>query len=115
MRAALRRALIRFARQVVQNVTAQLTSQLRLVEDNVLSPMRNMAELVAGGDVWRGKGANAFVEEVSGLMIPGVGQVGDHIRVINRNIQHAVDVIDRADEHVNSVVGSLADLFGGIY
>ena len=42
--------------------------------------MRAMVQAVTGG-IWVGNGANAFVEEVSSLMIPGVGQVMSHVSV----------------------------------
>ncbi|MBK8796194.1 MAG: hypothetical protein IPM07_07360 [Anaerolineales bacterium] len=107
-------ALIRMARQVVQNVTSQLTQQLNVVQNQALQPMRMMVQQVMGG-IWIGEGANAFVEEVSSLMIPGVGQVMDQISTTTRNINHAVEVIDEADKKVQSMVNSLSDVFSRIY
>ncbi len=111
---AIKKALIRLARQVVQGVLSQLMQQLNIVREAALAPMRMIVQQVVGG-VWKGDGANAFVEEVSSLMIPGVGQVADHITIMHRNLQRAVDVIDRADQQVNTKVNSLADVFGAIY
>jgi hypothetical protein len=111
---AIKRALLRLARQVVQGVLSQLTQQLNIVREAALAPMRAIIQQVTGG-VWKGDGANAFVEEVSSLMIPGVGQVAEHITIMHRNLQRAVDVIDRADAQVNTKVNSLADIFDGIY
>jgi hypothetical protein len=48
-------------------------------------------------------------------MMPGVGRIGEGINVYSRNIQNAIDVMDRADEQVNNMVNSLGDLFGGIF
>ncbi len=107
-------ALIRFARQVVQNVLSQLTQQFNIVQEQAYSPMQAMVQQVMDG-VWVGRGADAFVDEVSSLMMPGVGKIGDGINVFSRNIQNAIDVMDRADEQVNGVVNSLGDLFGGIF
>lgn len=108
------RALLRFARQVVQNVLSQLNQQLNIVESAALSPMRTMVQQVSNG-VWRGQGANAFVDEVSSLMIPGVGQVGQHITFVSTNLQRASDIIDQADAQVNSLVNQVDDLFGSVY
>jgi uncharacterized protein YukE len=107
-------ALLRFARQIVQSVLGQLTQQLNVVEEMALSPMKMMVQQVTGG-VWKGKGANAFVEEVSSLMIPGVGTVGQHIRMVSTNLKRASDIIDRADEQVNSLSKAIGDQFGSIY
>jgi hypothetical protein len=62
--------------------------------------------------VWRGEGANAFVQEVSSLMIPGVGRVAQTITGLSSNLKHAQDVIDRADEEINKIVKSkILDVF----
>ncbi len=107
-------ALIRLARAVVNQVKAQLMQQLNTVAEQVHNPLKLMVQAVTNG-IWVGKGANAFVEEVSSLVIPGVGAVSERINTLHRNIQYAEDVIDRADEQVNTAVNSLADLFGKIY
>ena len=107
-------ALLRFARQVVANVLSRLTQQFNIVQQQALAPMRQMIQQVTGG-VWVGDGANAFVQEVSSLMIPGVGKVGENITTMQRNLNHAIEVMDRADQQVNGMVRGLADVFGGIY
>ena len=106
--------LLRFARQVVQNVLGQLTQQFNVVQEQAFSPMQAMVAQVADG-VWVGKGADAFVEEVSSIMMPGVGKIGDGINVFSKNIQNAMDVMDTADEQVSGFVNSLGDIFGGIF
>lgn len=110
----MRNALLRFARQVVANVLSQLTQQLNIVQQQALAPMRQMIQQVTGG-VWVGEGANAFVQEVSSLMIPGVGKVGENITTMQRNLNRAIEVMDRADQQVNNMVRGLADVFNGIY
>lgn len=111
---ALKSALLRFARAVVQQVLSGLTQQLNVVQNEAMSPLRSIVSQVVGG-VWIGNGANALVQEVSSLMIPGVGKVGQTINTMQRNINNAINVIDRADAEVNRMVGSLSDVFGNIY
>ena len=107
-------ALIRFARQVDMSVVSQLTQQLNIVREQALAPLRSMVQAVVGG-MWRGDGAVAFVDELSSLMIPGVGRVGDDIQLYNRNLQHAVEIIDNADRQVTSMANSLGDIFAAVY
>ncbi len=103
--------LFRFARKVVEGILSQLTQQLNVVQELAMAPMRAMIQQVVGG-VWRGEGANAFVQEVSSLMIPGVGRVAQTITGLSSNLKHAQDVIDRADEEVNKIVKSkILDVF----
>ncbi len=107
-------ALLRFARQVVANVLSQLTQQFNIVQQQAMAPMRQMIQQVVGG-VWVGDGADAFVQEVSSLMIPGVGKVGENITTLQGNINRAIEVMDRADQQVNNMVRGLADVFAAIY
>jgi uncharacterized protein YukE len=109
----LKKFLLRMARKVLEGVLSQLTRQLNIIQDQALSPMRTIVNSITD-EVWRGEGAEAFKEEVSGLMIPGVGQVAEHITAISANIRFAMDVIDRADEEVNKKVLTVADLFDAI-
>lgn len=110
----LQAALIRLARAILNSVITQLNQQFDIVQDQALTPLRNMIQAVTGG-IWRGRGADAFVDEVSSLMIPGIGVVGENITAVNKNIQRAIDVMDRADSQVNTMVNSLGDVFGNIY
>lgn len=103
--------LLRLARAVLENVLSQLGQLLNTVQEQALSPMRMMVQAVTNG-VWIGKGADAFVEEVMSLVIPGVGQVADQISTMSSNISNARDIIERADEEVNQLVRSrLLDAF----
>jgi uncharacterized protein YukE len=99
---------------MVQNVLSQLTQQFNVVQEQAYSPMQAMVQQVTDG-VWVGKGADAFVEEVSGLMMPGVGKIGDGINVFSKNITNAMDVMDRADDQVSGMVNALGDIFGSIF
>ena len=106
--------LLKFARQIVQNVMQQLMQNFNVVQEEAFNPMQAMVQQVADG-IWVGQGADAFVEEVSNIMMPGVGRIGDNINTFNNNLGNAVDVLDQADETVNNVVNGLADLFGSIF
>lgn len=106
--------LIRIARAVVQNVLSQLMKQLNVIQEQAQRPMQEMVQQVMGG-VWVGRGADAFVEEVSNLMIPGVGKVGQGITTYHKNIQNAMDVMDQADQVVSGIASGIGDLFGGIF
>jgi hypothetical protein len=103
--------LMRMARAVLGNVLSQLTQQLNGVKDQALSPMRAIIQQMTSG-VWIGEGANVFVEEVSSLMIPGVGKVGEHISTMSSNLQSARDILDQADEAADRLIqGNLSDAF----
>lgn len=106
--------LLRFARQVVSNVAGQLTQQFNLIQEAAIAPVKAIISQVTGG-LWVGDGANKFVQELSTMMIPGIGRVGSQIQRLNSNLQRAVSVMDQADAQVSSLAKGLADVFGGIF
>ena len=61
------------------------------------------------------KGANAFVDEVSSLMIPGVGKVMENITFVHTNLNFAKDVMERCDDECNNRLNALGDVFGAVF
>jgi len=106
--------LFRVAKQIVQQVLGQLTQQLNVVQQLALAPMRQIVQTVTGG-AWIGDGANAFVQEVNSLMIPGVGKVGEQISFFSKSLQHGLDVVEQADSKAKGIAQNLGGLFGGIF
>ncbi|NNJ09791.1 hypothetical protein EKD04_005580 [Chloroflexales bacterium ZM16-3] len=103
--------LLRLARAVLDSVLKGLTDQLNTVEQAAMNPLKAMIQQVVGG-AWQGKGADAFVEEVSSLLIPNVTTIQNHISTTCTNLEYARDVIERADEEVERLVKSrLFDAF----
>lgn len=103
--------LLRLARAVLENVLSKMLQQFNVVQNEALNPVKMIVQAVVGGD-WIGKGADAFVDELSSIAIPGIGQVGDHIETLTKNLNFAREVIERADEEAERIVRSrLFDAF----
>lgn len=108
-----KRALMKIAKGVVNQVLGQLGQQMTVLQDLVQSPIQAMVNEVVGG-IWVGQGANAFVEECSTLFIPGAEQIHGSINVISGGINSALDIMDAADSKAQSIVDDLAGAFGSI-
>jgi len=102
--------LIRLAEQVLENVISQYTSQLNVVKDQAAAPMQAAIGKVTGG-AWTGVGADAFVEEVSSLHLPGMGKIGDQGESFIKNLFQARDAIKKADQEAQSQVRALEQIF----
>ncbi len=94
---------LRFVRNLVGTQISQIGGLMNIIEQQGMSPIRAIVQQVLGG-VWKGQGANAFVEEINTLAIPGIGRVGEHLTLMTQKIRFAEDVIDRADEHAGRLV-----------
>ncbi len=87
----------RFLRSLCGAQMAQVGNLLGMVEQLAMIPIKAIIQEVLGG-VWKGKGADAFLEEVNNISIPGVDQVSQHLSTLREKVRFAEEVIDRADE-----------------
>ena len=108
------RPKLRKAQGVCNDVRGQLGNLVQMVEDAALAPMRAVVQQVVGG-AWRGDGADAFVNEVTNLMIPGIGKVGESISGVNSNLGRAIDLVDTGDKNSFKLVQEVASVFKDIY
>jgi uncharacterized protein YukE len=86
-----------------------MTQLFNVVQEEALSPIQKMLDEVSGGTIWRGTGANAFIQEVSEIFIPGVGSISQHISRTSSNVLSAQQRIEQADAEVRQLVGSRLD------
>ena len=105
--------LLRFALGPVNSIMGQFTGLLNMVQDLALAPIRAIIQKVVGG-MWIGEGADAFVEELSTIMVPGVGAVMDNITWLNNGLRRASELITAADDECLPLVNEAADMFAGI-
>ena len=105
---SLESVLISLAKRVLENVLSQLNQQLQIVQEQAQAPLRMIIQKVVGG-AWKGRGAEAFVEELSSLMLPNVEKVAESISTTSTNIVNARTRIEQADEAVARLVHSRLD------
>jgi phage-related protein len=107
----LKSILMRLARAVLQNILSQLAQQLNIVQEQAMNPVRQIIQSVTDG-IWIGEGANAFVDELTSVLVPGIDRVSGRISTLSSNITRAQEVIDRADGEIDSLIKSrLTDAF----
>lgn len=102
--------LLRVAKSLFQQCMQGLSQQINVVREAAAAPMQAAVAEVMNG-VWRGVGADAFVEEVSNIEIPLVGAIGDEIETTQRNLQRAHDIMEEADQKANQAVRSIEETF----
>lgn len=107
------KALLRFARAIVESVLSDLMRQNNIVETLVRKPMEMMIQQVVNGK-WIGTGADAFVQDVTDALVPSSNQISQHITTTHGNIVRASEIMDRADQQVRSKVNGLSNVFAQI-
>lgn len=106
--------ILRFARSIVNSSISQITRQISIIEDSVLSPMRGMVNAVVGG-IWVGDGADRFVEEMTNEVIPMlVGITGLNSSYAN-GIKQSMDIMEQAEKQASAAAQQLHDVFNSIF
>ena len=77
--------------------------------------MRGIVEQVVTAGVWRGTGADAFVDEVSNLHLPSSNIAKGHINTFAGNLVRAAQVMEEADKKAQEQVHQVADIFRKIF
>jgi uncharacterized protein YukE len=95
--------LICLAKSVLEKVLSQLNKLIADIAEQALSPLQRLVQ----GEVekvWRGKGATAFIEELSSIFIPGVGRVSENLTKLHGDIQFARDRMEQADNEADQLI-----------
>ena len=106
--------LLRIARSVVNNVVSIITSQINIIQDAITSPLKAIVQQVTGG-VWKGDGANRFVQEMTSEVIPQLVNIGGMGMGFGGAIRKALDLMDSADKQAALKANELFDVFGKIF
>ena len=99
--------LLFIARSVLQMVLAALAKLVARMLEEVIKPMQDVAQMLSGNnDVWRGAGANKFVDVVSSMLVPSAQRSEDRITRLRTNLSTACDTVDQADAEAEQMVRS---------
>ncbi|MCB2179502.1 WXG100 family type VII secretion target [bacterium] len=106
--------IFKFARSIVSGIINQIMQQVNVIQEAVTSPLRAMVNQVMGG-IWRGDGAERFVEEMTNEVIPLlVGIAGVNNNYANA-IKKSMDRMEQAEKQATSRAQQLFDVFGKIF
>jgi len=99
---------------VVDGVINQIMSQAKIVEDAVTSPLRALVGQVMGG-VWKGDGADKFVQEMTNDVIPMLVNIMNVNYSYSSAIRKALDRMNQAEQQAAQAANTLMEVFGQIY
>lgn len=106
--------LFKLAFGILDGVIQQIVSQIRLVEDAVTSPLRGIVGQVMSG-VWKGDGANRFVEEMNNEVIPMLVNIMGVNQGYASAITRSVERMRQAERQATQAAQTLMDVFGQIF
>jgi len=111
---SIKKALLKLARKVVEGVMQTVMQQGNIMENLIESTIKGFISQITSG-AWTGSDADAFVGSVSQTIANAMNPCLANVKKITSNIQTAMDVIDKADSQVRSIVDGLADTFAAVF
>jgi L-ribulose-5-phosphate 3-epimerase UlaE len=106
--------LFKWVEDLVNNVINQVLQQVNIIQDAVTAPLRALVNQVMGG-VWKGEGANRFVQEMTSEVIPLLVNIMGFNTNFANAIKKSQDRMQQAVKQATSVANTLADVFGQIF
>lgn len=104
----------RLAARVVRSVRRRFARQLNLVEREVYHRVRSEVRQVVGVS-WRGRGADAFAQELNQELLPAIREAMASIAQLDEQLATSAGLMAQADEQVEAEAGLLAETFEQIY
>lgn len=99
--------MFKFVRRLVEKAIKGIMDQVNIVQDAVKAPLSALVNEVLGG-MWKGEGANRFVQEMTSEMIPLL------VSIIGLNTSFANSItkgINRTDQAINQATNKAQSLF----
>lgn len=101
--------MFNWAQDLVMGFLGDWVNKLTGITDLILNPIAQIAKNVQGGSIWKGRGANKFVEELTGNTKSELTQVETIGKQWHDSIKKASDVIFQAMQSTNQMVAGLMD------
>ncbi len=109
--------LFSFVFDAIDSVVGQITNFGSQIEDEIFGVISGFVQQVQGG-IWRGNGADAFVQEMSDVVLPEVRNLiasltggGGLIPGINQ----VTNMISELDDFMGGVANAIGDVFDAIF
>ena len=99
---------------IVDGVVGQILSQVRIIEEAVTTPLRALVGQVTGG-IWKGDGADKFVQEMTGEVIPMLVNIMSINNGYSSAIRRSLDRMNQAEQQAAQAANTLMEVFGQIF
>jgi hypothetical protein len=106
--------LFSYLDEVVSGIVSNILSQFSFIQDLITAPLRAMIAQVLGG-VWKGDGANKFVNEMTQEVIPMLASILTGGTSFANNIKKSQDHMAEGFQQASSIAQTLFDSFNNIF
>ena len=106
--------ILKLVYSAVNGVMGMINKLLNQITQEITSPLRVMIRNVTGG-IWKGDGADRFVNEMNSMVIPGLlSLVGINTSFLGA-LKKSTEIFQSADKMATSKAKEMEDVFGNIF
>ena len=81
-----------------------------MISNEIEQPIKGMVQQVLGG-IWKGKGADAFVDMINNQVMGGVSKAQTHVNTYHSHVSGGLDMINAGDMKGAQATSPLEDSF----
>jgi hypothetical protein len=107
-------SLFSFVEDAVSGIISSILSQFNFIQDLITAPINAMVQQVLGG-MWKGDGANRFVNEMTSEVIPTMAGLLAGGQGFAGGIKKSQDHMLAGFAQATNVANSLFDVFNDIF
>lgn len=103
-----------FMEDALSGIIGAILQQFNFIQDLITAPLRGMISQVTGG-MWKGDGANRFVNEMTSEVIPMLASILTGGQAFAGGIKKSMDHMNIGFNSANTMAQGLFDVFNGIF
>jgi hypothetical protein len=107
-------SIFSFIEDAVSGIISQILSQFNFIQDLITAPINAMVQQVLGG-IWKGEGANRFVAEMTGEVVPMLAGLLTGGQSFAGGIKKSQEHMLAGFGQATNIAGSLFDVFNDIF
>lgn len=103
-----------FMEEAITGIIGSILSQFNFIQDLITAPLRGMISQVTGG-MWKGDGANKFVDEMTSLVIPMLASILTGGQAFAGGIKKSQDHMLQGFQQATNMAQGLFNEFSNIF
>jgi len=103
-----------FMEDAISGIISSILQQFNFIQDLITAPLKSMISQVTGG-MWKGEGANKFVEEMTNQVIPMLASILTGGQSFAGGIKKGMDHMNIGFNSANTMAQGLINEFNNIF
>jgi hypothetical protein len=107
-------SIFSFMSDAISGIVSSILQQFNFIQDLITAPLKQMISQVTGG-IWKGEGANKFVDEMTNQVIPMLASILTGGQSFAGGIKKGMDHMNIGFNSANTMAQGLFDQFNNIF